>query len=110
MNHICGDDLGLFEAILIISLPGMVGGFISAVLTSVEISLRRPRVDKDGKINLESETSPVSSEIHKNKYFYIGRSIIGLGGAFGVIMVGLWLGKVTFEDSVANIILLTSVV
>lgn len=74
--------LSLFQILLIISIPGAFGGFAAAL------------IDIDGK---------------KVKVcMLISRACIGIAGAFGVVLIGFWAGKITVDKCVLNQLFLIS--
>ena len=75
-------QLCLFEMILIIAIPGAFGGFISSLFER----------EKDNTLIWKC----------------ISRSLIGIGGAFGVVLIGFWVGKISTEATVLNKIFLIS--
>lgn len=100
-------EIALTKLLWFIVIPGFVGGIISALFDFLNII---------GPINSNSGvdckrcalfTAGQENFFQQLEIFFY-RAIIGIGGAFGVIFVGLWVGKVTIENSIQNQILLIS--
>lgn len=98
----------LAELLIYIILPGFFGGIVSALFEFLKIV--RP-LSKDGSA-VDCSTCAFFSTGNSNTaqrleiIFY--RALIGVGGAFGVIFLGLWVGKVSIEDTIQNRLLLIS--
>lgn len=43
-----------------------------------------------------------------NASFLIGRALIGIGGAFGIVMIGSWIGKISLDGTVKNQLIIIS--
>jgi len=87
--------------LVLIAFFGLIGGFISAVWDSLTQCLERLPDPDDGKaVTRHSQIRLAQRSI----WFFIGRSLIGLAGAFGIVLIGIWIGKVTFVCSTENVI------
>ncbi len=78
-------ELTLFGMILLISIPGAFGGFAAALF------------DSYGKTDKEIAV-----------WRLISRTLIGIAGAFGVVLIGFWVGKINAETKVLNQLFLIS--
>ncbi len=73
----------------IIGLPGGIGGFISAVWDHLEARHTSANGMRDcGVFPRVSYTQFLC--------FFLGRSLIGVAGAFGIVLAGVWIGRITF--------------
>lgn len=75
------DMMNLLNMILLISIPGAFGGLVGGLFAS----------------NNENDKIALAS-----------RSMVGIAGAFGVVLIGFWVGKISAENDVLNQLFLIS--
>ncbi len=88
---------------LLVVIPGMVGGMISAASEYLDICSEPPPEPDDVRGIARHE------ERKKNRshgLFFLGRGLFGLAGAGCVLVGGLWVQKLSFIDSVDNTVFL----
>ena len=79
--------LTIEELLLIVIISGFFGGFVSAIFYCFkENCIKKPFL--------------VTWE--KRFYFFTGKSIIGIAGSVGVVLLGYWIGKVSTEATALN--------
>jgi len=80
----CPNIMNLLDLILLISIPGAFGGLVAGLI----------EIDKE--------------ENGKIAWKLVSRSLIGIAGAFGVVLLGFFVGKVSADVKVLNKLFLIS--
>jgi tetratricopeptide (TPR) repeat protein len=93
-----GDFLGL---LLLIIVSGGFGGYVAAVFENLIASQK----DKaNGGVGVTTSSEHVHACNKCNSWYFICRGLIGIAGAFGVVLIGGWLTKVKLDLTVDNAI------
>lgn len=95
-------NVSLVEVLFLVTAAGFFGGIVSALFEFLKTV--RP-LEKDGS-SIDCTTCALFStgkaNMAQRAEIIIYRALIGVAGALGVMFLGLWVGKVTLENSVPN--------
>lgn len=103
-----GLDFFLTYFITLIGAFGFLGGIISAIYDMQSLP---PLVVEHGVVMDCHDCKWKFSYLFERKrvvWTFLGRGFIGLAGAFGVILLGLWVGKITIDMNQSNQIFIMS--
>lgn len=95
----------LWSLLAFIAIPGVIGGLISAIWDSLTVCVEALPDPDDRKAVARHDQRRLA---HHNAWFYVGRSLIGMAGAFGVVLVGLWVGKLTLGTADKDLVSLVA--
>jgi len=93
-----GDFLGLLVLIIV---SGGFGGYVAAVFENL-IASQKDKGNGGGGFTASSEHVHACNKC--NRWYFICRGLIGIAGAFGVVLIGGWLTKVKLDLTVDNAI------
>ncbi|MBI5641177.1 MAG: hypothetical protein HZA17_12200 [Nitrospirae bacterium] len=103
-----GLDLQLAYLLSLIGAFGFLGGFISAIY---DLQSSPPIAVEHGAIIDCSDCKWKFSYLFEKKrivWTFLGRGLIGIAGAFSIMLVGLWVGKITVDMTQGNQIFIIS--
>ena len=114
--------MGLWRLLALITVPGLFGGFVSALFVGLDNA-----ADKEKKNQPEKEAGRDGAQKKRrisikpsNKPkklccfdvltfgFCFARALVGVAGAFGIVLFAIWLGKISFEQSAENQLVIIS--
>lgn len=115
-------SLALWEIILIVAVSGFFGGLVSAIFDILATrnnsqSLSRKVEDYCGTCEIGAEIKRSGLVTEFSSFFtnvkfqlleIIFKAFIGIAGAFGVLLLGYWLGQIKMDATVSNEIFLIS--
>ncbi|WOO43172.1 hypothetical protein [Rubellicoccus peritrichatus] len=91
---------------LLISASGAMGGLIAATLYAVRLAFEQvPDFKKDA---VEWKSFQNTCKRIQSPWFFVGKALVGIGGAFAAILGGIWIGKISFDTSTENILVMIS--
>ncbi len=93
-----GDFLGLLVLIIV---SGGFGGYVAAVFENL-IASQKDKGNDGVVITTKSEHVHACNKC--NSWYFVCRVLIGIAGAFGVVLIGGWLTKVKLDLTVDNAI------
>ena len=105
MDTADGSQIKWYWCLLLVTTSGSVGGLIAAVLKALKhITENLPDYDDLSSVRAHNEMC----KRMKLTRFYVGRSIVGIGGAFAAVLAGTWIEKVRYTTDTENILALTA--
>lgn len=105
-------DLPLEFILIILIISGAFGGVVSTIFEVID-KYKTHFFDEEFRItnfdaNYTSITLYYVNRIIQIFFIFAGKASIGIAGAFGAALVGIWIGKVSVIDTVDNKIFLIS--
>ena len=90
--------MDFYTFLLLISVPGFLGGMVSALRDNFQPA----DSEEDEKIKIAPDCQECGT------HYLLSRGLIGVAGAFGVILLSHWIGQIKADENTINKIFIVS--